>query len=62
MSLASQDRDTARKKGWLAGAATIGSLALIVGGAPWLGAIALVPSAVLVKNWFMFRAKRGMRF
>jgi hypothetical protein len=62
MSLAEKDRDTARKKGIVAGAAAAGSVALIVGGLPVLGVIALVPSAYLVKDWFMFRAKRGMRF
>ncbi|HEY7958055.1 MAG TPA: hypothetical protein VII38_22295 [Polyangia bacterium] len=63
MSLADNDKDTARKKGLTAGAVTAGSVALIATGvAPILGLIALVPSAYLVKNWFMYRAKRGMRF
>jgi hypothetical protein len=62
MSLAEKDRETARKKGIMAGAATAGSVALIVTGLPVLGVIALVPSAYLVKDWFMYRAKRGMRF
>jgi hypothetical protein len=63
MSLAQNDRDTARKKGLLASAATAGSVALIAtGAAPILGVVALVPAAYLVKDWFMFRAKRGMRF
>ena len=62
MSLADNDKDTARKKGLTAGAVTAGSVALIATGvAPILGLIALVPSAYLVKNWFMYRAKRGMR-
>lgn len=63
MSFGSKDKDTARKKGFAAGAATAGSVALIATGvAPILGIIALVPAAYLVKDWFMFRAKRGMRF
>ena len=62
MSLADKDRQTARKKGLIAGAATAGSVALVVAGAPVLGLLGLVPSALLVKNWFMFRARRGMRF
>jgi hypothetical protein len=63
MSFASKDKETARKKGLAAGAATAGSVALIAtGAAPILGLIALVPAAYLVKDWFMFRAKRGMRF
>ncbi len=62
MSLADKDRQTARKKGLIAGAATAGAVAVIVAGAPIIGAIALVPSALLVKDWFMYRARRGMRF
>ena len=63
MSLASKDKEVARKKGLAAGAAAAGSIALIATGvAPVLGLIALVPSAYLVKDWFMYRAKRGMRF
>ena len=62
MSLAENDRQTARKKGILAGAATAGSVALLVTFSPVVGLIALVPSAFLVKDWFTFRAKRGMRF
>jgi hypothetical protein len=62
MSLADKDRETARKKGIAAGAATAGSVALMALGLPVLGAIALIPSAYLVKDWFTFRAKRGMRF
>ncbi len=62
MSLASKDRDTARKKGFLATAAAAGSVALIATGAPVLGVVALVPAAYLVRDWFMYRARRGMRF
>jgi len=62
MSLATKDQETARKKGIIAGAATAGSVALLVVVSPVLGALALVPSALLVKDWFMFRARRGMRF
>jgi hypothetical protein len=62
-TLAEKDRQTARKKGLAAGAATAGSVVLIATGvAPVLGLIGLVPSAYLVKDWFMYRAKRGMRF
>ena len=63
MSLADKDKDTARKKGIVAAAATAGAGALILtGAAPILGVIALVPACYLVKDWFMYRAKRGMRF
>jgi len=62
-SLADKDKQTARKKGIVALAATGGAVALIATtAAPILGAIALVPAGYLVKDWFMFRAKRGMRF
>ncbi len=60
-SLAEKDRQTARKKGIYAGAAIAGSIALFPVSTV-LGAIALVPSFYLVKDWFSFRAKRGMRF
>ena len=62
MSLVQQDRDRARKKGLIAGAATAGSVVLLALGAPILGVVGLVGSAYLVKDWFTFRAKRGMRF
>jgi hypothetical protein len=63
MSLAEKDRATARNKGLIASAVTTGSVALIAtGAAPIIGALALVPAAFLVKDWFMFRARRGMRF
>jgi hypothetical protein len=63
MSLADNDKQTARKKGFVAAAATAGAGALIVtGAAPILGVIALVPAGYLIKDWFMYRAKRGMRF
>jgi hypothetical protein len=62
-SLAEKDKETARKKGLAAAAAAGGSVALIATGvAPILGIIGLVPAAYLVKDWFMYRAKRGMRF
>jgi hypothetical protein len=63
MSLADKDKETARKKGLVAAAATAGAGVLIAtGAAPILGVIALVPAGYLIKDWFMYRAKRGMRF
>ncbi len=62
MSLADKDRQTARNKGLAAGAATAGSVVLLTAVNPILGVIAMVPSAYLIRDWFMFRAKRGMRF
>jgi hypothetical protein len=61
-SLVQRDKDIARKKGMVAGAATAGSVALIAVGWPLLGVIGLIPAAYLVKDWFSFRARRGMRF
>jgi hypothetical protein len=62
-SLVVRDKEIARRKGLAAAAATGGSVALILTGlSPVLGFIGLIPSAYLIRNWFMFRAKRGMRF
>jgi hypothetical protein len=57
-----KDKEVARRKGLAAGAATAGAVALGLMVSPVLGIIAAIPSAYLVKNWFMYRAKRGMRF
>jgi len=62
MSFASQDKQIARRKGLVAGAATAGSVVLIATAMPVLGVIMLIPSAYLIKDWFSYRAKRGMRF
>ena len=61
-SLVQRDKDIARRKGTVAGVATGVSIALIAMVNPWLGVIGLIPSAYLLKDWFSFRAKRGMRF
>lgn len=61
-SLVSKDRDEAKKKGYWALGAAVGSGALFTVGAPILGAGAAVGAAYLTYKWFMFRAKRGMRF
>jgi hypothetical protein len=61
-SLVLRDKQIARKKGMVAGAAAAGSVALLAFGPVWLGVLALVPSFYLAKDWFSFRAKRGMRF
>jgi len=63
MSLADKDKDTARKKGFVAAGATgLAGALIITGAAPILGVIALVPAGYLIKDWFTYRAKRGMRF
>jgi hypothetical protein len=60
-SLISQDRATARKKGWLTLSAWVGTGLLAVWH-PVVGVLAGAGAAVLTYRWFMFRAKRGMRF
>ncbi|HMU39282.1 MAG TPA: hypothetical protein PKE31_09740 [Pseudomonadota bacterium] len=61
-TLHEKDEQTARKKGLMAGAAVAASGAAVVIGAPVLGVLGLIPAAYLTYDWFMFRAKRGMRF
>ena len=56
------DINTARKKGLIAAAATTGAVTLGVMASPLLGAVALVPAAYFGYEWFVYRAKRGMRF
>jgi hypothetical protein len=56
------DINTARKKGLIAAAATTGAVTLGVVASPVLGIVAAVPAAYLGYEWFMYRAKRGMRF
>jgi uncharacterized membrane protein len=62
MSLADKDKETARKKGVTAALVTGGAVAVAATVSPIVGVIALVPAAYFVRDWFMFRAKRGMRF
>lgn len=62
-SLMSRDKEEAKKKGYWALGAAAGSGALFVVGAPVLiTAGATAGAAYLTYKWFMFRAKRGMRF
>ena len=61
-SLMVRDREEAKKKGYLAMGATVGSGVLFWFGAPFLGAAAAAGAGYLTFKWFMFRAKRGMRF
>ena len=59
--LTTTNQKTARKKGLLA-AAVAGGSALIIASAPVIGVIGLVGAGYLTYDWFMYRAKRGMRF
>jgi hypothetical protein len=61
-SLMVRDQQEAKKKGYLAAGATVGSGILFWFGAPFLGAGAAAGAAYLTFKWFMFRARRGMRF
>ena len=61
-TLRERDEETARKKGLMAGAALAASGLAAVAVAPTVAVLALVPTAYLAYDWFMFRAKRGMRF
>ena len=62
MSLRSDDQKTARKKGLAAAAVATGAVTVGVLASPVLGVAALIPAAYLGYDWFMYRAKRGMRF
>jgi hypothetical protein len=61
-SLMSRDRALAKKKGWIAVAGWAGSGALFFWHWPILGLACVGLSCYLTYKWFMFRAKRGMRF
>lgn len=61
-SLMSQDRSEAKKKGLLALSAWAGSGVLIFYHWPILGLVTVGGAVYLTYRWFMFRAKRGMRF
>jgi hypothetical protein len=60
-SLVATDKRTAKRKGLTAFAVAGGSALLLIASAP-LGIIGLVGAGYLTYDWFMFRAKRGMRF
>jgi len=61
-SLTSRDRNEARKKGLVAAGAWGGAGVLALVHAPVLGLLAAGGAGYLTYRWFMFRAKRGMRF
>jgi len=61
-TLRERDEETAKKKGLVAGAALAATGVAAVVVSPVLGLVGLVPSAYLAYDWFMYRAKRGMRF
>ena len=61
-SLMSQDKAEAKKKGLFALSTWVGLGVLFVYHWPILGLEAVGGAAYLTYRWFMFRAKRGMRF
>lgn len=61
-SLMSRDKSEAKKKGWLAVATWVGTGLLGVKASIWLAIPAAIAAGYLTLKWFMFRAKRGMRF
>lgn len=60
-SLMSRDKAEARKKGLFALSTWVGA-GILVFYHPMLGLLAAAGAVVLTYRWFMFRAKRGMRF
>ena len=62
-SLVTRDKAVAKKKGLFAAAAWSGTVVLGLVGAPLILAVpAAAGAGYLTYKWFMFRAKRGMRF
>lgn len=61
-SLMARDRAEAKKKGLVAIATWAGAAMLFVLHWPVLGLLAVGGAMTLTYRWFMFRAKRGMRF
>ncbi|HTM23378.1 MAG TPA: hypothetical protein VL172_22805 [Kofleriaceae bacterium] len=61
-SIIQRNKSIARRKGTVAAAVGAGSVGVIVLGAPILGVLGLAGAAMLGYDWFMFRAKNGMRF
>jgi hypothetical protein len=61
-SLVTKDEKTARRKGVTAAAVGGGSLLFLAGGFSVLGILGLCGAGYLTYDWFIYRAKRGMRF
>lgn len=61
-SLMESEKRTARRKGLTAAAVAGGSVAAAVLLSPVVGIIGLAGAGYLTVDWFMYRAKRGIRF
>jgi len=61
-SLMSRDKAEAKKKGLVALSAWTGAGVLFFYHAPMLGLLTVGGAVYLTYRWFMYRAKRGMRF
>lgn len=61
-SLVGRDKSEAKKKGLFAAGAWGGTVLLAVGAPPVLAVGAGAGAVYLTYKWFMYRAKRGMRF
>lgn len=57
-----RQKQTEIKKRVLSFAAIVGGLYLVFTGSPIIGLLATGLGAFLVRDWFRFRAKNGMRF
>jgi hypothetical protein len=61
-SIIQRNKAIAKRKGTIAAAATGGSLAVMLAGAPLLGVLGLLGAGYLGYDWFSYRAKNGLRF